>query len=60
VFQLAEACFRELNEETGLNISLSDCMNQTVSTLALWEVSFHFASFQLQMYSFVPFYIKFT
>jgi len=39
VFQLAEACLRELKEETGLDISLADCFNHAVSTLALWEAS---------------------
>jgi len=40
LFQLAEACLRELKEETGLNVSLADCANQTISTLALWEASY--------------------
>lgn len=35
--QFADACLRELKEETGLDISTANCLTDTLSTLALWE-----------------------
>ena len=46
MFQLADACLRELKEETGLDISISNCLNGAMSTLALWEAS-SFNSFSI-------------
>lgn len=36
--QLIEAGLRELEEETGLHILPSQCIDQQVDILALWEV----------------------
>lgn len=38
ICQLVEGGLRELKEETGLQLTLQDCLNEQVKLIGLWEV----------------------
>ena len=38
MLQIESAALRELKEETGLDITVDDCVDEEIPVIALWEV----------------------